>query len=200
MTGAQTTAARPVRMLPTDLGVALVVLLALAAGVLLRERVEGQTRTFTDEGSPFTIAYPATWGALDPEEGTIVNVVNPSTPAVFKTALQVERRDLDPSSLPELQTLIDRRIAERSTLTGYHLVGRSDTTVDGAPAARIDYAYVAQPIDTPGRPALPVVVVAREYLVVAGDTSYYIRLAAPEVDADDALRQFDAIMRTVNLQ
>jgi hypothetical protein len=196
----QTRRIAPVRMLPIDLGVALVVLVALAAGFVLREQVTGRTQTFAEEGAPFTLTYPATWGALDPVEGTIMSVVNPISPSAFKTALQVDRRDLDPASPPDLQTLVDRRIEERSALTGYHFMGRSDTTVDGAPAAQIDYAYVVQPIDTPGRAALPVVVMAREYIVLAGGTSYYIRMAAPEASAEAAFRQFDTIIGTVNLQ
>jgi hypothetical protein len=187
-------------MLPIDVGVALVVLLALSAGFLLREQVTGRTQTFTEQDTSFALTYPATWGTLDPVEGTIMSVVNPISPSAFKTALQVDRRDLDPTAPPQLQTLVDRRIEERSTLTGYHFMGRSDATVDGAPAARIDYAYVVQPIDTPGRAALPVVVVAREYIVLAGGTSYYIRMAAPEASAEAAFQQFDTIIGTVKLQ
>lgn len=197
---ADTPRIQPVRMLPKDLGVALVVLVALAAGLLLREQVVGRTVAFTAQDSPFSLRYPASWGSLDPAEGTLLSVVDPASPSAFKTALQVERRDLDPAALPDLQTLVDRRVEERSAQLGYHLIGRTDTTVGGAPAAQLDYAYVVQPIDTPGRAALPVVVMAREYIVVPGATTYYIRLAAPEAAADDAFRQLDAILKTVRLQ
>ena len=194
------TRALPVRMLPKDVGVALVVLLALGLGLLLREQVTGRSTTFQEQDGPFTITYPASWGALAPVEGTILSVQDPAAPSTFKTTLTIERTDLDPAAPPDLQTLVDRRVAEHEQLGGYHLLGRSDRTVDGAPAAQLDYAYVVQPIDTPGRAALPVVVVARELIIVPGTTSYYVRVAAPEAGLADALDRFERMVQTVNVQ
>lgn len=189
-----------VRMLPKDIGVALVVLLALGLGLVLREQVVGRSATFQEQDGPFSLTYPARWGALAPVEGTILSVRDPSAPSTFKTILTVERTDLDPAAPPDLQTLVDRRVAEHEQLGGYHLLGRSDRTVDGAPAAQLDYAYVVQPIDTPGRAALPVVVVARELIVVPGTTTYYIQVAAPEAGLTDALDSFERMLQTVNVQ
>jgi hypothetical protein len=188
-------------MLPKDIGVALVVLLALGLGLLLKLQAEGRATTFRGAESPFSITYPAGWSALDPAEGTLLSVEDPLADSAFKTALTVDERLLDPADAPDLQTLVDRRIGERAQLLGYHLIGRSDTTVDGVPAARLDYAYVAQPIDTPLRASRPVVVMAREYIVIVPNaTTYYITLAAPEAEAEPALARFEQMIRTVKVQ
>jgi hypothetical protein len=188
------------RALPKDIGVALVVLVALGLGLLLRLQTEGRSTTFRGEDSPFSITYPAGWGALDPAEGTIVSVEDPLADSAFKTTLTVEQRLLDPADVPTIQTLVDRRVEERGALVGYHFIDRADATVDGAPAAALEYAYVVQPIDQPGRAALPVVVHAREYIVVAGDATYYIALAAPEAEFADASARFDRMLQTVKVR
>lgn len=188
-----------IRMLPNDLGVALVLLVALALALLLRSQVEGRTTTFQAQDLPFSIAYPAGWSTSE-EEGRLLFASDPLTPSTFKTQLSVESALLDPASPPTLQTLIDRRVDERDDLTAYYLMGQEETTVDGAPAHYLEYAYVVQPIDTPGRPALPVVVHAREYIVQTPDSAYYITLAAPADAFEAASAQFDRIMQTVNVQ
>lgn len=190
----------PVRMLPKDLGVALVVLLALTLGGLLRFWVDGDTRTFQEQGSAFRIAYPRTWASTEPPEGALLRVEDPRTDSAFKTTLSVESRELDPASPPTLQTLIDRRIEQHGALTAYRLLSNEEATVDGARGARIEYAYVVQPIDVPQRFSMPVVVQAREYVVVTRDRTYYIALAAPQHESAEAFARFDRIIEGVNVQ
>ena len=190
----------PVRLWPRDLGVALIVFLALGLGLLVRYQVEGATREFRDPDSPFRISYPASWaGAEAPEDG-LLRVEDPRTDSAFKTTLTVESRLLDPAAPPTLQTLVDQRVAEQGALTAYRLLSSADATVDGARGARIEYGYVVQPIDAPRRASLPVVVQAREYVVVAQDRVYYIAVAAPQHEYEDAQARFERIIARVNVQ
>jgi hypothetical protein len=174
-----------------DVAVAVLVVVALALGGLLRLRLDGATATFQEEGAPFRITYPATWSVVEPPAGMLLRAEDPRTDSAFKTTLTVERRDIDPAAPPTLQTLVDRRIAQQSEQTGYTLLSNDEVTIDGARGARIEYAYVARPIDDPRRSGVPVVVRAREYVVVAADRAYYIALAAPENAADEAFARFD---------
>ena len=167
-----------VRMLPKELGVAIVVLVALALGWWVRGQVEGRVREFQDPN--FRIAYPATWGVADTLQDVLLKVEDPRTDSAFKSSLTVESRELDPASPPTLQTLVDRRVEQRSRLTGYHFLTNGETTVANAKSAWLEYAYVVQPIDQPRSASLPVVVQSREYIVVGKDRTYYITLAAPE--------------------
>jgi hypothetical protein len=185
---------------PKDIGVAVVVLVALALGWLLRMQVEERTVTYQEPDSPFRIAYPATWTSAESLQDVLLKVENPQTDSAFKTALTVERRDLDPTSPPTLQTLVDRRIVQRSALTAYYFLGDDEVTLDGARGARLQYAYVVQPIETPRRAALPVVVQASEYIVVAQDRTYYIALVAPEHEYAAARARFERLLQTVRVQ
>jgi hypothetical protein len=178
-------------LLRQDVAIALVVLVALALGGLLRQQVDGATALFRENDAPFRIAYPATWSVVEPPAGMLLRAENPRTDSAFKTTLTVERRDIDTAAPPTLQTLVDRRTAQGNGLTGYTLLSNDEATVDGARGARLEYAYVAQPIEGPRRSAVPVVVRVREYVVVAADRAYYISLAAPEDEADEAFARFD---------
>ena len=189
-----------VRMLPKDLGVAIVVLVALLLGLGMRFQVERRVKQFQDPNSPFRMSYPAAWGFADSLQDVLLKVEDPNTDSAFKTALTVESRELDLASPPTLQDLIDRRVEQRSGLTGYHFLANADATVDGAKSARIEYAYVVQPNDEPRRASLPVVVQAREYIIVGTDRTYYVTLNAPENAFDEASALFERTINTVQLQ
>jgi hypothetical protein len=188
-----------VRMLPKDLGVAIVTLLALAAGWLLYTQVDGRAKQFQTEDGTFRISYPAIWSGVDSLQDVLLKVEDPRADSAFKTTMTVEERELDPQNPPTLQTLMDRRIEQRSQLTGYHFLSNQDAIVAGQRATELQYAYVAQPIDVPRRASLPVVVRAREYIVVGTNRTYYITLAAPENEFERASTHFDQALATVNV-
>jgi hypothetical protein len=187
------------RTLPKDVGVALAVLVALALGWLLFLRVDGRTKLYQSADTPLRVAYPATWVDSQSLQDVLLKVEDPRADSAFKTTLTVESRELDPQSPPTLQTLLDRRVDQRSQLAGYHFLENNEATVGGAKAMRLEYAYVAQPIDEPRRASLPVVVRAREYIVVAKDRTYYITFAAPENEFERASAQFDRVLQTVQV-
>ena len=190
----------PLRTMPKDIGVGVVLLVALALGLLLRLQVEGRTRSFESTDMAFNISYPAAWRANDAVDGAILSIENPQAASPYKANVTVETRELDTASPPTLQELVDRRIEQRGELTGYHFLSSSDETVGGARAAQIEYAYVVQPIDTPRSASLPVVVRCREYIVVAADRTYYITLSAAESDFARAAEQFDRMVQTARVQ
>jgi hypothetical protein len=189
----------PLRTRPKDIGVALVVLVALLLGWLLRWSVDGQTRIYESADHTFGIAYPATWRTNNVTETIMLRVEDPQTNSAYKTNVTVESRELDPSSPPTLQELIDRRVVQHGGQTGYHFLASAERTVGGARAAEIAYAFVAQPIDAPRRASLPVVARSREYIVVTEKRVYFITLAAPESDFDTATRRFDDMLQTVKI-
>ncbi len=183
-----------------DIGVAAVVLIALALGYLLMQAVVNRTQTYQEPNASFQIEYPKTWTNAESLQEVLLKVQDPAADSAFKTSLTVEARDLDPSAPPTLQTLVDRRVQQRSALTAYHFIANNETQVDGAPAQELQYTYVVQPIDTPRRVALPVVVVARDYIVLTPTRSYYLTLAAPENESAHANEIMDRILQSVKLQ
>ncbi len=182
-----------------DIGVTVVVIVALLLGWALHEVTLNRTIAFKDDETGFSLQFPATWGSVDSLQDVLLKVENPSTDSAYKTNLTVEARELDPQNPPTLQEFVDRRVTQKENLTGYHFIGEQDTTVSGQKARQITYAYTVQPIDQPRRVSLPVVVVAREYIVEGKDRVYYITVAAPEVDVDAASARLGEIIQTVNI-
>ncbi|MEP7199169.1 MAG: hypothetical protein ABI874_05055 [Chloroflexota bacterium] len=193
-------AVRDFRTWRKDVGVAIVVVVALVLGLILKTQVEGRTTMFQSKTPAFSLAYPATWGGSDALKQSLLYVVDPRTDSAFKTSLTVENRGLDPQSPPTLQQLVDRRVTQRGALTGYHLLATSDASVGGAKANRQEYAYIVQPLDQARRASLPVVVHAIEYIVVTKDNSFYITLAAPESAFASANAWMDEIIESVKVQ
>lgn len=188
------------RTWPKDLGVAIVVGLALGLGYLFSQLIMNQTRTFQEADSLFRLEYPARWANAESLQDVLLKVEDPAAASPFKTALTVETRELDPSAPPTMQTLVDRRVGQRSQLTAYHFLSNRETTIAGAPAQEIQYSYVVQPIDAPRRASLPVVVVARDYIILTPTRTYYISLAASEDDFERASQRMNAILQSVKLQ
>lgn len=191
----------PLRTLRKDVGVAVVVGVCLLIGAALMQSVTTRTVAFTSPDAPISFAYPAGWQDLESlQPNVLLKVEDPLAASTFKTTLSVESRDLDPAAPPTIQQLRDRRIEQLNRLTAFKFLSDTETTVGGHKAIRMEYAYVTQPIDSPRRASLPVVVLARDYIVVAKDRSYYISLAAPENDAESADAKLDAIVRSVQIK
>jgi hypothetical protein len=182
-----------------DLGVAFVVIVALLLGWLLREATVNRTIAYQDSETRFSLQFPAAWSTADSLQDVLLKVENPNTGSAYKTNLVVEARELDPQNPPTLQEFVDRRVTQKGGLTGYHFIREQDAVVDGNKAREIKYAYVVQPIDQPRRASLPVVVAAREYIIVGPDRVYYITVAAPENEFDAASARLDEIVKTVDV-
>ncbi len=188
------------RMRPKDIGVALVALLFLLGGWLVMTSATTRTRTFQDEVTPLRFDYPADWIAVESLQDVVLRVVDPATPSAVKTSLAVESRPLDPANPPTLQTLLDRRVEQRQALTGYHFLSETESDVGGARAIVSEYAYVVQPIDEPRRASVPVVVRAREYIIVSADQSYYVTFTAPDQVFDRVSRRFERVIASMVVQ
>ena len=193
-------APRALTLFPIDLGVALVFILALVAGLALRGQATNSTTGFSSPDLPLKFSYPANWREAATLEDTLLTVEDPTVESAFKTRLTVTTRQLDPASAPPLEELTNRLISDRSALTGYHFLGAGPASVAGTDGSEVRYAYVVQPLDEPRRPSLPVVVQSREYIVRTADRSYYFTLAAPADAFEQANADLERIIATVRLQ
>jgi hypothetical protein len=190
-----------IRYLRKDIGVGIVVALFLLTGFLIGQFTIARTQTFAPADDPFRISYPTGWvQAPTLIDDALLKVQNPVTDSAVKTTLTVESRDIDAVAPPTLQDMLDRRIEQRQALTGYHFLSNKETSVDGEKAMQYNYTYVVQPADEPRRASLPVVTIAREYIVMTKDKVYYISLAAPENAAGRAIDQVESVIQTVQLQ
>jgi hypothetical protein len=83
-------------------------------------------------------------------------------------------------------------------LEGYRVLGTEAVQVDNIDGVRIDYAYVSDPIASPYRRALPVVVEAVDYLLPYQGKLYVITLAADAGRFEPEAAQFEALLRRVD--
>lgn len=188
------------RTWPKDLGVALVFLIAIGLGWLLYQWVDRQTVAFAPEGVPFRMDLPARWAGVDTFQDVLLKAQDPQTDSAYKTTLTIESRALDPASPPTLQTMLDRRVQQVGALPAYQFLAESDATVNGAKAVALDYAFAARPIDGQRRASLPVVVQAREYIIVGKEHAYYVTLTAPQNEYDRARARFERAIQTAQAQ
>lgn len=184
---------------PIDVGVALLVLVALGLGLVVRGQIADRTARFQIENEPLQFNYPADWREVGSLQDVLLNVEDSFVDSTVKTTLTVAAQDLDPAAAPSLEELVSRRIDDRSTLTGYHFLSSGPADVAGNKAELIEYAYVAQPIDEPRRPSLPVVVTAREYVVVKNNRSYYFTIAAPEMASERSQTTLEHVIGSVRI-
>lgn len=189
------------RYLRKDIGVGIVAGACLLIGLLIMNWADTRTTAFTATDVPFSISYPAGWVTTESLlDAPLMKVEDPTADSAFKTSLTVESRGLDATAPPTLQELLDRRVQDRASLTGYHFMSNSETTVGGQKAMRYEYAYTAQPIDQPRRASLPAVVVAQEYIVIGKDNTYYITFAVPQNDVELNQSRIARAMQSVKLQ
>lgn len=183
-----------------DVGVAIVVILALLGGFFLRQSVTNQTATFADKATGLQMTYPAEYAeASTMLPDAVIKIADQYGATAFKSSLTVEALDIDKSNPPTMQQLMDRRVEQRSKLTAYHFIGNNETSVSGNKAMELRYAYVEQPIDEPRRVSLPVVVVGKEYIVLSKDRVYYITIAVPEEEADTAGAKLQKVVETIKI-
>jgi hypothetical protein len=85
-------------------------------------------------------------------------------------------------------------------LANYRVLGTEKMEVAGQPALRIDYTYVSEPIASPYRRALPVVVEAVDYIILYGDSAYIVTLAADAQQFEAEQGQFETILSSLNFK
>ncbi len=85
-------------------------------------------------------------------------------------------------------------------LAHYRVLSTEKVAVAGQPAVRVDYTYVSEPIASPYRRALAVVVEAVDYLILYGDSAYVVTLAADAQQFEAEQGQFEAILSSLSFK
>lgn len=182
-----------------DWAVAAVVAFALFLGLGIRQQSISAHRAFAlGDGLP-TIDYPAGWRTAQPEVG-VFRAMDAASPSPFSTQIVVALRE----SMPD-ETLDRARAAwglqrSQQLLLYRELVAEPLTVLDGAPAIRTRYAYVADPTREYGATGLPVVVEGEDLLFFAEGRLVAVSVAADASAWDAAARRFAVVWRSLNVQ
>lgn len=195
--------------------VVMITVAALIAGFLLRNSVEGATRSFA---TPYnlTIAYPDGWriDSSDPNRVVVREAGSGRFPTTFEVAsilvdasapvtqvlgtvsqgLAVSRgTDLTAYRVLDIQT-VEVRNGEQVMLNGQPV----PLTIKGQPAIKTRYAFVTTPTSafTEG---LPTVVVGRDYLIHKGNRVFVFTAQSTEENEANTSARFEQFVQDARL-
>lgn len=182
-----------------DLAVLVTVLFVLFLGLGIRNQALTAQRTFALGAGLPVIAYPAGWHTGS-TEALHFQAINPASPSTFDARLAVSLQEVRAD-----QTLDLARAAwalrRSQELTLYReLTSEPVTILDGQPALRTRYAFVADPTRAQGATGLPVVVEAEDLLFLAGGRLIVISVAADAAEWEDEVRHFQLAYDSLGLR
>jgi len=199
------TPARPVKREEPEWVVVAVVVVALLIGWMLKSLVESRTVTFS--GPALSLNYPATWfREMNPDDGDVIfSAADLGFGSPYRSRVTVRTIE----ALPRLAGMDDEAASAAAVITawtfqrsrdldGYRVLSTESTVLDGRRGVRIDYAYVSNPIASPYRKALPVVVEAVDYLFLVGDQTIVITTAADGTQFEQESQRFATILSSVD--
>jgi hypothetical protein len=175
------------------------VAVALLAGWFLKMFIEGRTETFTDGN--IAINYPAAWfrEPMAAEQGLALKASDLHSASLYRPTLALQLTQAAPA-LPGTKedrltpTVTAWTFGNSQNLSNFRVLGTEHVNIAGQNAIRIDYTYVTEPIDSPYRRALPVVVEAVDYIIIAQDQAYVVTVAADAHDFEQAQDEFKTIL------
>lgn len=179
----------------------VVIIVALLLGWFLKSSVEGQTARTTIEN--LSLTYPASWLKVPSVAGqdALWSAADARSGSVYPTQLVIRKASLSPAAPGSDDRLAPSisswTFGRGQTLNHYQVLETKRLNLAGQAAAEIDYAFVNQPIASPYRRALPVVVEAVDYLVPSQETLYIITLAADSSRFAQEQAQFETILQSL---
>ncbi len=150
-----------------------VLIIALLLGWWLMVSVESRTSVYSDPTIRF--AYPAGWVAGQDADGNPLLRDPQSASQLFNSRIVIIHSEPAGRGLPGSSPLAEAATAwtlgrSASLDTFRNLSTEDGYSVAGQPAIRVDYAYVADPAASLGRPGLPIVIRGSDLLILTGDT------------------------------
>ncbi|MDP9350084.1 MAG: hypothetical protein M3P51_00845 [Chloroflexota bacterium] len=176
-------------------------LLALLAGLLLREAVEARTRSYSAPGG-VAVQYPDSWrlDATQAENGT-VRVLDPTAPGA-PTELALSSVAVDPQANAEavLGSVASNLTIDRGrTMEAFKQLDiRSGEPLGGQPTLRNRYVFV----NTTGgvfADNMPHVMLGEDRLVRKGGKVYIFSMHAAEENYERTRDQFDRFVQSATL-
>lgn len=182
-----------------DWAVAAVVAFALFLGLGIRQQSLHAHRTFAlGDGLP-TIDYPAGWRTAQPELG-VFRAMDPASPSPFSTQIIVAVRESMPGETLDQARATWGLQRSQQLLLYRERIAEPLTVLDGEPAIRTRYAYVADPTREYGATGLPVVVEGEDLLFFAEGRFVAVTVAADASAWEAAGRHFAVVWRSLNVQ
>lgn len=198
-----TTLAVPAPPRAGDAERSLLVIVALAlVGVLvalgLRGSVEGRVASTTVLDGRLSLAYPASWVKGAASGGVLLNVADTHSPTWYSSNIVVRTR-----SLGQEQQLNEAAaawtLAQSRALAQFTDLGSVPAVLDGRPAVRLTYAYVAPTPSGAGPATLPIVVRSVDTLTIVGNQVVIVSAASDASQFARYASYFERALASVKL-
>jgi hypothetical protein len=178
----------------------LAVIVLLAAGLLLKNSVEGRTQNFSASG--VSLSYPAEWVQLTKAD-QLLYAADPFSSAQFPTGVLVRQIPVTEVGR-NLSTIGDFAVAwavvEARDKQVYRTLGIEPVTVNGQEVIVVNYAYVPETAEGGQASSLPVVARAQDFLFLRNQTLTVVTLAANANVFETESDAWQAILDTVQVQ
>lgn len=169
-------------------------ILAFLVALAVRSAAEGSVAPASVLDGRVSLAYPAAWITGAAGDGVLLSVADPRSPTAFSASIVVRSR-----KLAQGQGLNDAAAAwlfsQSRALAQFTDLGSSATTLDGRPAIRASYAYVAPAATGAGLATLPIVVRSTDTLTLVGDQVIIVSTAS---DAGQSARYTSYFARALS--
>src|SRR5579859_3560517 len=174
-----------------------VAVVGLGSGVFLRNRSLNATVHFENRQEGIAVNYPSNWLLEEATGDFVFRVQNPAS-LPFKTTLQISLLTVGPgartSDIPDLLNM-----TRAATLPAYSPLAITPTTLpNGMAGIQMEYAYVSTETN-PFLQTVPIVVRARDVIVLRTNQVVVITYRADSQSFDDNLHFFDSFLRTLEL-
>ena len=174
----------------------LMAVIMFILGLTLRNNALNATQTFEDLEAGVRAQLPLGW-LLDAESDEyVVRAQNPDA-LPFKTTLQVSVLPIGPDATPN--TVLDLLNMQRAPrFSTYRELSRSDVTLRGDPAKRMEYAYTQDERD-PFLATVPLVVQGVDVVVLRRGQAVIITYREERNAFGDNLYRFENLLQTVEI-
>jgi hypothetical protein len=171
-----------------------VVVVALAAGWVLRLNAREATEYYQDPTAGIEIERPVGW-LLDSQGDYVFRLRSPAA-LPFKTTLQVSVLTIGPDATG--RNVLDALTLRRSAnLSGYRVLSVSDPVdVPNSPVVEMRYAYVASETN-PFLEALPIVVMGVDMVFLKGDQAVIASYLADPARFDAEYFRFEQFLASL---
>ena len=180
--------------------VAVTCLVLVGLGWLLMSNVAARATTFTGLDGVLTVDYPAGWvtGTVS-EPGALLEAYAVKALSAYPPTFRVQS-----SAIREGQTLFDAATSlsmrRNRSLREYTELSSQQDTLNGWPAIRVSYGFVADPAAGAGGVSLPAVVSATDVLVIHAGQLLVFTTESEAGSVERYRGTFDRILRSARLK
>lgn len=173
--------------------VVLVTTVALAAGLLIRQRAASDVWSYVNQQAGIDASYPAGW--LVDEQGNYTARIRDPRARPFKTQYMITI--VPAGGQTSVRNVLDNLTLQRSNdLPAYRVLNVGEVASGGTTYTRMDFAYVESD-PNPFIQRLPTVVQGLDVVILDGNRAIVVTFLSAQGEFEDNLPAFERFLATL---